>query len=139
MNEKITEEWKPMPGHSGFYASNLGRIRRDGWIDQRGRQMKGYVLQPRFVDAKQTAPWCKAVGPYFRVVPDDGKPVYVAGADLVAMAWLDFDASKVDGIDFRNEDATDIRLSNLVVRPKRIINMYRRITKHARRNFQLSQ
>jgi len=138
MMDNIIEKWKPIPGYPGYFASDQGRIKREAAPDRRGHVHRGYILAPLRIDAKKTAPDCKSTGQWFRVVKD-GRAARVAGADLVALAWLGGFDPAVHRVGFRSRTATDIRAENLFFKSKEIMNLQRRLDRRMRENFERQQ
>ena len=68
------ERWKPIPGHRGYEASDLGRVRSVDRTLTDGRQAGGQVLAP--TDDKDGYPRVQVGRRKMRV------------ATLVALAWL---------------------------------------------------
>ncbi len=96
------EEWRPIPEHENYLASNLGRIKRAAYTSKIGRYYKErlvsqFVLKNGYVYAN---------------IITDGKPRLMSVHRLVAKAFLD-NKHNLPQINHKNEIKTDNRIENL--------------------------
>lgn len=121
-------EWRNLDRPGGYAVSNEGRVRRNAYIDKRGRHRRDAIVTP-FFRVLRKSPDTKSLVGIVRLAYGLGCRT-ARVPDLVAEAFLQYDPHFHEVV-LVNGDHSDWRLENLALKPKFAAKLEQRLARLA--------